>query len=100
MTFILNGPKTLKMFLSLPPYFKAFLPLVIISTICLFMILSYQKTYSHQKEEIFVNKNNILTSKAMDSILKVIRNQIEARKREKEQNVIAAGGLLKMRVFK
>ena len=36
----------------------------------------------------------------MDSILKVIRNQIEARKREKEQNVIAAGGLLKMRVFK
>ena len=39
-------------------------------------------------------------SKAMDSILKVIRNQIEARKREKEQNVIAAGGLLKMRVFK
>ena len=32
-------------------------------------------------------------SKAMDSILKVIRNQIEARKREKEQNVIAAGGL-------
>ena len=29
----------------------------------------------------------------MDSILKVIRNQIEARKREKEQNVIAAGGL-------
>ena len=66
MTFILNGPKTLKMFLSLPPYFKA-LPLVIISTICLFMILSYQKTYSHQKEEIFVNKNNILTSIAMDS---------------------------------
>ena len=67
MTFILNGPKTLKMFLSLPPYFKAFLPLVIISTICLFMILSYQKTYSHQKEEIFENKNNILTSIAMDS---------------------------------
>ena len=66
MTFILNGPKTLKMFLSLPPYFKA-LPLVIISTICLFIILSYQKIYPHQKEEIFVNTNHVLTSITMDS---------------------------------
>ena len=34
-------------------------------------------------------------SKAMDSILKVIRSQVESRKREKEQNVmLAAGGSL------
>ena len=66
MTFILNGPKTFKMFLSLPPYFKV-LPLVIISTIFLFMILSYQKIYPHHKEALTVNKNDILTSIAMDS---------------------------------
>ena len=66
MTFILNGPKTLKMFLSLPPYFKA-LPLVIISTICLLIILSYQKIHVHHKEELIVNKNDILNSIAMDS---------------------------------
>ena len=66
MSFILNGSKTLKMFLSLPPYFKA-LPLVIISTICLFIILSYQKIYPHHKEELTESRNGILNSKLLDS---------------------------------
>ena len=65
MNCFLNVPQAFKMFLSLPPYFKA-LPLIIICTIFLTFIFSYQSIY-HQKEENSANKNNHLSSKLMDN---------------------------------